>query len=334
MNKKPFIVAVVGPTASGKSDAAIDLCRALNGEAVSMDAMQVYRGMRVGTARIQPWQWRGVPHHALSYVPPDEPYSVAEYTRDSLPIINDILARGKLPVLVGGTGLYLSAIRYPMQFARTEADSVLRAQLESMDSQSLHNRLLDLDPATARRLPLGDRRRMIRAIEITLTTGTPMSMLKDSVEERFTTLTLGIDVPRELLIQRIVQRTDAMLDAGLVDEVRFLLRCGLPVSAQSMQAIGYKETAQALAEGWPRERLREAIVIRTRQYAKRQMTWFRAVEGIKWFEWEGAAERMADAVFNLIDTHRTVITPESYIDSTGDRMGVRAHYRREMIKEV
>jgi tRNA dimethylallyltransferase len=289
---KPKIVAVVGPTASGKSDAAIELCLALDGEAVSMDAMQVYQGMRVGTARLDPSRWRGVPHHALAYVPPDTPYSVAEYARDTLITIDGILSRGKLPVLVGGTGLYLSAVRRPMRFAETAADPKFREELERLDNESLRARLMELDPPTAARLPIGDRRRMVRAVEIAAATGTPMSAWRDSEEDRFDTLVMGIDTPRSVLLERIHRRTRSMLDAGLVGEVGFLLRHGLSPDAQSMQAIGYKETALALAGRWPRDRLQEAIEVRTRQYAKRQMTWFRKVEGIRWLGWEGAAEGM------------------------------------------
>ncbi|MDR1263709.1 MAG: tRNA (adenosine(37)-N6)-dimethylallyltransferase MiaA, partial [Oscillospiraceae bacterium] len=293
---KPKVAAIVGPTASGKSEVAIELCRVLNGEAVSMDAMQVYQGMRVGTARLEPGEWRGIPHHALAYVPPDSPYSVAEYARDALIILEDILSRGKLPVLVGGTGLYLSAVRRPMRFAGTPSDHIFREELERLDNESLRLKLTRADPVTAARLPVGDRRRMIRALEIARAAGAPMSALRDDTEDRFDMLVMGIDVPRAALLERIRARTQSMLDAGLVDEVGFLLRCGLSAGAQSMQAIGYKETAQAIYEQWPREKLLEAIEVRTRQYAKRQMTWFRRVEGIRWFDGEAAADEMIESV--------------------------------------
>jgi tRNA dimethylallyltransferase len=292
---KAKVAAIVGPTASGKSEAAIKLCRALDGEAVSMDAMQIYQGMRVGTARLEPCEWRGIPHHALAYVPPDSPYSVAEYARDTLIVLEDILSRGKLPVLVGGTGLYLSAVRRPMRFAGTSADHVFREELGRLDSVSLRLKLTQTDPATAARLPIGDRRRMIRALEIARAAGMPMSALRDDTEDRFDMLVMGIDVPRAALLGRIRARTRSMLDAGLVDEVGFLLRCGLSADAQSMQAIGYKETAHAIYEQWPTEKLLEAIEIRTRQYAKRQMTWFRRVEGIRWFNGETAADGMIES---------------------------------------
>jgi tRNA dimethylallyltransferase len=264
----------------------------MNGEAVSMDAMQVYQGMRVGTARLDPPRWQGIPHHALAYVPPDMPYSVAEYARDTLAVIDGILSRGGLPVLVGGTGLYLSAIRRPMRFAETAADPIFREELERLDNDELRGRLASVDPLTAARLPIGDRRRAIRAIEISAATGAPMSSWRDTAEDRFDMLIMGIEVPREVLLKRIRLRARSMLDAGLIDEVKFLLRCGLPPDAQSMQAIGYKETARAIAEGWTRDKLAEAIEIRTRQYAKRQATWFRRVEGIRWFDDEDASGSM------------------------------------------
>ncbi|GHU69027.1 tRNA dimethylallyltransferase [Clostridia bacterium] len=296
---KPRVTAIVGPTASGKSDAAIQFCRAMNGEVVSMDAMQVYQGMRVGTARLEPDEWQGITHHALAYVPPDTAYSVAEYARDTLVIIDEILSRGKLPVLVGGTGLYLSAVRRPMRFAETSADYAFREELERLDNETIRVRLSSVDPQTAARLPVGDRRRMIRALEIAETTGVPMSAWRDEPEERFDMLVMGIDVPRDVLLKRIHLRTKSMLDAGLIDEVIFLLKHGLPPDAQSMQAIGYKETVRALAGHWPRETLLDAIEIRTRQYAKRQMTWLRRVDGILWFGGEEVAREMVEAACGL-----------------------------------
>ena len=281
---KPPLVAVVGPTATGKTDAGAAICLALGGEVVSMDAMQVYQGMRIGTARVKQEEARGIPHHMTACVPPDEPWSVAQYADDALAAIRGIRERGKLPVLVGGTGLYLEAIRRPMSFASSAADTRLRAELESLSGEELRERLRAVDPPTAARLPLGDRRRMIRAIEIAELTGKPMSSQADEPEERFSLCAMGLTMPRDILVRRIHERTERMFAGGLAEEVAALLRCGLPPDAQSMQAIGYKETVHMLRGEITRREAIESVAVATRQYAKRQMTWFRRTPGIRWFD--------------------------------------------------
>jgi len=281
---KPFVVAVVGPTTAGKSEAAVALCRILGGEAVSIDAMQVYQGMRIGTARMSADEMKNVPHHMIAVAPPDEPWSVADYCRHALPVIEDILSRRALPVLVGGTGLYLEALRRPLTFASAAPDERLRAELGALSSAELREKLAAVDPAAASRLPHGDRRRMIRALEIRHTTGQAMSNRADESDERFDLCTLGLIMPRELLVERIKTRTERMFVDGLAGEVAFLLEMGVDAGAQSMQAIGYKETARMLRGEITNSEAIEAVFVATRQYAKRQMTWFRKTPGILWFD--------------------------------------------------
>ena len=278
----PKVLAIVGPTASGKTGAAVSLCNAIDGEVVSIDSMQIYQGMKIGTARIKPDEAQGVPHHMIAVAAPDVPYSVAEYANAAITIINDILHRGKVPVLAGGTGLYLEGIRRERSYSHVPGDHLFRAPLENLSDEQLYEKLLSLDSIAASRIHPANRRRVIRAIEIITMTGKPP--LTDTVEPRFDILTLGIKIPKETLDERISKRVHAMLAEGLVDEVRFLLRHGVNPAAQSMQAIGYKEICKYLAGECSYEEAVERTIIGTRQYAKRQMTWFKRTERIRWFE--------------------------------------------------
>jgi len=281
---KPLLIAVVGATATGKTDAAIALCKRLGGEAISMDAMQIYQGLSIGTARPEPEALGVVPHHMIAAVPPDEKFSVAAYAQRVLPLIEELRARGKQPVLVGGTGLYLDAIQWPLRFASAPEDAALRERLMGEEAEALHGRLRSLDPRSAERLPVGDKRRVVRALEIVLNTGTPMSEAQDERQGRFDLLLLGLTLPREALYARINRRVEAMFENGLEAEVAFLLRYGLSPQAQSMQAIGYKETVRFLQGQYSRQEAVEAIQLGTRRYAKRQGTWLRKYEGIRWFD--------------------------------------------------
>ena len=278
----PKLIAIAGPTASGKTGAAVALCRAIGGEVVSMDSMQIYQGMSIGTARVTPDEARGVPHHMTAIAPPDETYSVAEYAAAAVPVINDILRCGKVPVLAGGTGLYLEGVRRNRSYSQMLRDPSFTTSLGGMSDESLHDMLRSLDAPTAARLRPGDRRRVIRAIEVIKGTGGPP--IADDGEPRFDILTIGLTIPRDVLCERIRQRVQYMLDSGLADEVRFLLKHGLMPSAQSMQAIGYKEMIRHLYGECTLEEAAERIIIGTRQYAKRQMTWFRRTENIMWME--------------------------------------------------
>lgn len=249
-----------------------------------MDAMQIYQGLSIGTARPEPEALRAVPHHMIAAVPPDEKFSVAAYAQQVLPLIGALHAQGRQPVLVGGTGLYLDAIQWPMRFADAAEDTALRDALMLEEAGALRERLRSLDPRTAERLPVGDKRRIVRALEIVLTTGTPMSEAQDARAARFDLLLLGLTLPRATLYERINRRVEAMFENGLAEEVDFLLRCGLSPEVQSMQAIGYKETVRFLRGECSRREAVEAIQQGTRRYAKRQGTWFRKYEDIRWFD--------------------------------------------------
>ena len=302
---KPLLVCIAGPTACGKTSAAVAVCKALGGEVVSMDSMQIYRGMDVGTAKPTAAERGGIAHHMIDILPPTAAYSVSEYQRDALRVADEILARGKLPVFAGGTGLYLQAIRHPMRFAQTDGNeeirSRLRAQAETEAGRAeLWRRLCAEDPKSAAHLHPNDVRRVVRALEVLEQTGRPMGDADDwEAPPEYDFLTLGIRWPRETLRRRIEVRVEEMARQGLVQEVRALLKAGVPREAQAMQAIGYKEICEALAGECTMEKALALVNIHTRQYAKRQMTWLARDGEICWLD--------ADAFESAESLHREMI---------------------------
>lgn len=243
---KPFVAAVVGPTGVGKTETALKVAKALDGEIVSMDSMQIYRRMDIGTAKPTQEEQKRLPHHMLDLCEPEEPFSVSEYVPLAETAIREISSRGKLPILVGGTGLYLKAIMHGMSLGSADKDEVLRARLNEEallpnGKQILHERLARLDPEAAARLHENDLRRVIRAIEICETTGKTTSAQCTENHSPFDVLPMTIQWPREELYKRIELRVDQMIASGLLEEVKSLLASGIPSDAQSMQAIGYKE---------------------------------------------------------------------------------------------
>lgn len=292
MNKQlPLVVAIAGPTATGKSDAAVSLCQALGGEVISMDSMQVYRGFTIGTAKPSLREMGGIPHHLMSMIPPDASYSVAEYQRDAQRVMDDLLSQRKLPVFVGGTGLYLQAVSHPLSFTGAGGTDTIRTQLQQEAEQPggpqrLHMRLAVVDPLSAQRLHANNTRRIIRALEVYMVTGVPMSeqIHEWEAEPEQDWLIFAIDGPREMLYDRINRRVDKMISAGLVDEVQGLLQAGVPKDAQAMQAIGYKEVVASLAGESTLAEAIEAIKMNTRRYAKRQLTWLRRDKRIRWLD--------------------------------------------------
>ena len=288
--EKQTVLAVVGATASGKSALAMELASRLNGEIVCMDSMQIYRRMDVGTAKPTADERRAVPHHMLDVVEPTQSYTVATYADEAKPILMDILQRGKLPILTGGTGLYLRALTHGMTLGGAGCNEALRDRyrdiaLESGGKERLHDMLARLDPATAARLHPNDLRRVIRALEICELTGAPMSeQAREEPEQPFRVLPIGLAWQREALYERIERRVDAMLQNGLLGEVEALLASGVPAQAQSMQGIGYKELTPVLKGEEPLEDAVWLVKRNTRRYAKRQGTFFRAEPTIEWLD--------------------------------------------------
>jgi len=291
---KPKILAIVGPTGSGKTDTAIWLCQQLHGEIVSMDSMQIYRSMDIGTAKPSKEQMTLVKHHLIDVVDPDELFTVSDYRKMAFAAIDDILSRNKLPILVGGTGLYLNAVSYEMRLGERGADSRVRDELHQIAKQPngehiLHQRLAAVDPVSAAKLHENDIRRVIRALEVYESSGHPISERIDETKEEgpYKILVYGLTLPRQEMYDRINRRVDDMISAGLVDEVRSLLLKGIEPREEggAMQAIGYKEIVSALRNEISLERAIDLIKQGSRRYAKRQWTWFRRDERTVWFDW-------------------------------------------------
>ena len=294
---KPKLLFVVGPTASGKTDAAIELALRCGGEIVSADSVAIYRGMDIGSAKPSIEEMRGVPHHLLSFADPAVPYSVSEYKRDALRCIADILARGRQPIVCGGTGLYVNALLFPLDFGSAPADASVREKwnrfLAEKGPAALHAELKKVDPVSAAEIHENNTRRVVRALEIYECSGVPKSAQRapDAPPDLpYEPVLAGLTRPRPSLYARCDARVDAMLRAGLVEEVRALRIGGLSDGTQSMQAIGYKEIAAYLRGETTLEEARENMQRNTRHLAKRQLTWFRALDKIRWFDLESYAD--------------------------------------------
>ena len=290
----PRVICVVGPTACGKTTLGVLLAKKFHGEVVSVDSMQIYRGMTIGTAAPTAAEMDGVPHHMIAVAEPDEQWSAAKYTEMALPIIDDILARGKLPVLVGGTGLWLDALVKGHGFAGGHAGGEVRRQLqERLARQGIEPLLEELgkaDPEAAERLHPSDEKRILRALEVWLETGKTITAHNEETKKlppRYDAVWIGLRFEqREDMRALIDRRVDKMVEAGLLEEVRSLLAAGLPRESTALQAIGYKEFLGVLDGTVTVEQALEEVKLRSRQYAKRQLTWLRRNEAIHWIEWK------------------------------------------------
>ena len=290
----PKVLVICGPTASGKTALAVALAKAHNGEVVSADSMQIYRTMDIGTAKPTAEEMEDVPHHMLDVADPEEDFSVARYVEMAAACVDDILARGKLPIIAGGTGLYIDSLLSGRTFAAFSPDSPLRKRLErryvTQGGSALLAELKQIDPQSAARLHPNDGKRIIRALEVYYSTGTTITQhnaATQAIPPRYEAATIGLAFrERQDMWDRISRRVDQMMDQGLVREVRSLLDRGVPLSCTAMQAIGYKEMAAALLNGGSVEAAAEEIKLRSRQYAKRQLTWFRRNPGCRWLLWE------------------------------------------------
>ena len=296
------VLAVVGPTAAGKSEIAIEAAAGLGAEIVSVDSTMVYRGMDIGTDKPAPGALARVPHHMVDVVDPSHTMTVAEFQRMAREAIAGILARGRTPLLVGGSGLYFRAVVDALEFPGTEPGVRARLELEAEDAgaEALFARLTSLDPDAAARMEPSNVRRTVRALEVIELTGRPFSSFRTAWDEPRSIYRLtaaGLTHPRSELDRRIDARVDAQIERGLVDEVRRLLDEGVRASLTSVQALGY---AQVLAHLDGLVSLDEAVAEtkrRTRRYARRQLSWFRADPRVEWFESdpEGLLRRLSDA---------------------------------------
>ena len=283
------IICIAGPTASGKTALAATLAKELNGEVVSCDSMQVYRRMDIGTAKPTLEEMQGIPHHMIDVAEPWEDFSVSRYCEMAAPIVDDIISRGKIAVIAGGTGLYMDALIRGNAFAPFPATGVrerLEAQADAEGMEAMLSRLRTVDPDAARRLHLSDRKRILRALEVYLETGetiTEHNRKTQAAPPRYSPLWLGLDFARRgELYRRIDLRVGLMLEQGLVEEIRGLLADGIPERATAMQAIGYKEFVDALDGRCTIEEAADLVRQSSRRYAKRQLTWFRRNKAIHW----------------------------------------------------
>ena len=284
---KPILHIIAGPTACGKTAAAINLAHKIDAEIVSVDSMQIYKGMDIGTAKPTAEEMQGIPHHMLDVVAPDEYFSVADYTRLAAAAIEDIISRGKTPILAGGTGFYINAVLYGAEFTEAEEgqhekDNQLRqfytAAAKEKGSQYIHEKLQAVDPASAEAIHPNNIKRVARALAFCEATGSLFSVhnaIQKQKFPRYEAIVQLIDIPRETLYNRINARVVTMWDAGLPEEVAGLLAKGYAPNLASMQGIGYKETIPYLRGSQTKEEAIAQIQQATRNYAKRQDTWFR-----------------------------------------------------------
>ena len=285
MSKRALVV-ILGPTAVGKTAYAAHVATALGGEVVGADSRQIYAGMDIGTAKPTPAERAAVPHHLLDVVTPDCTLTLAEYQRMAYATIDDIHARGRLPLLVGGTGQYISAVIEGWGVPAVPPQPALRAELEAFAAQhgprALHARLAAVDPVAAGRIDHRNVRRVVRALEVVSVTGEPISKLQEKQPPPYTVLLVGLTLPREALYARVDARVEAMMEAGLLDEVRALARYGW--EAPALSALGYAQLGAHLRGECTLAEAVEAVRRETRAFVRRQYTWFRAMRGVRWFD--------------------------------------------------
>lgn len=288
LNKERCVV-IVGPTAVGKTKLGIEMAKALNGEIINGDAMQVYRDLDIGTAKVTEEEAEGIPHHLLDFLDPRESYTVADFQKEARPLIHALNEKGKLPILVGGTGLYVKAVLFDYQFNEVSEDSELREGLQKRADEEgpdvLYKELLEIDPGARERIHPNNVQRVIRAIEIYHKTGQSMSDQLPNAEPRllYDPIIIGLTLNRAVLYERINRRVDLMIKEGLIEEARGLYDRGIR-GTQAVMAIGYKELYGAFEGTYSIEEAIDLIKRNSRRFAKRQLTWFRHQMSMDWFD--------------------------------------------------
>ncbi|MDQ0199890.1 tRNA (adenosine(37)-N6)-dimethylallyltransferase MiaA [Neobacillus ginsengisoli] len=289
MDSKQKVLVIIGPTAVGKTKLSIDLAKRYNGEIISGDSMQIYRKMDIGTAKIKESEMEGIPHHLIDIKEPDESFSVAEFQHLVRTKISEISGKGKLPIIAGGTGLYIQSVIFDYQFSDAPADeafrSLLEAKVKEIGNDALYQELKEIDPESALQVHPNNVRRVIRALEIYHCSGKTMSEYQkvQQPDLLYQTALVGLTMDREKLYERINYRVDLMLEEGLVEEVKELYLQGLR-DCQSIQAIGYKEIYEFLDGKVTMNEAVENLKQNSRRYAKRQLTWFRNKMDVEWFD--------------------------------------------------
>ena len=276
------VLVICGATASGKTSLSVACAKALDTEIISADSLLVYKGLNIGTAKPTIEERNGIPHHLIDVISPSESFSVSDYEDMALPIVEDLLAKGKTPIICGGTGFYINSLLYKSQFGNVGANKEIRAKYEKiaeeLGKEYVYAILKEKDPKSAEKLHYNDIKRVIRALEIYDITGKPKSEQNDEYTPRFDFVTVSIDYEREILYNRIDLRVEEMFRQGLMEEVRGLIRSGITEEMQCMQGIGYKEVVEGLRVGLSEEEIKETIKKNTRNYAKRQITFFKRIQ--------------------------------------------------------
>lgn len=321
--KQPLLV-LIGPTAVGKTRTSLDIAKAWNAEIISGDSMQVYRTMDIGTAKLPFEEREGVPHHLIDICDPEYPYSVADFQTNAKACIEDIASRGKLPFIVGGTGLYIESVCYNYQFADNGSDEAFRDEqmryAEQYGVEALHKRLAEIDPPAALRLHPNDTRRVIRALEVYHLTGQTFTEQQagQTKESPYELCIIGLTMDREELYRRINERVDVMIEQGLVAEVERLLSRNLPPNTVSMQGLGYKEIAMYLQGECSLESAIELLKRDTRRFAKRQLSWFRHMSDIHWIDMRGNFNNNLKSIYDIIEgkfqVHLEYTSNQSFLD--------------------
>ncbi len=291
MKEKDNLVVLLGPTAVGKTSISIELAKKINGEIISADSMQIYKYMDIGTAKITKDEMDDIPHYMIDIIYPDEEFTVADFKKRASEYIRQINDRNNIPMIVGGTGLYINSIVYELKFARVKPNEKFRNKWNNIadkyGNQYIYEELKNVDPLSAKRINVNDRKRIIRALEILHETGKPMSYYNKNFRketEEYNLVMIGFTMDRAKLYSRINKRVDNMLEQGLIEEVKMLMDMGYTKDLVSMQGIGYKEVIDYLEGNIELNQMIEILKRNTRRFAKRQLTWFRRDNRIKWID--------------------------------------------------
>ena len=301
---KPKVIVICGPTASGKTSLSISLAKKINGEIVSCDSMQIYKEMDIGSAKPTVEEMQEIKHYLVDFVSPEKRYSVSEYKEDASKAIEEIINKGKTPIIVGGTGLYLNSLIYNIQYNEMEVDLNYRRELEKEAEEYglevLYNRAKEIDPEAMEKVSANDKKRITRVLEIYNATGRNKTELekKSRKEVPYNYLNFGINMERSILYDRINKRVDIMLEQGLIEEVKNLINkySNMPTA---MQGLGYKEVKEFLDGNISKEEMIEKIKMETRRYAKRQITWFKRIENIIWLDGLNKTEENVNSIIEV-----------------------------------
>ena len=308
MNK---IIVIVGPTAVGKTYISVELAKKLNTEIISADSMQIYKGMNIGTAKITEEEKQGIIHHMIDIISPDEEYSVSEFKYDAEKIIDRLLSENRIPIIVGGSGLYVNSLIYDLDFGNTKSNKKLREYYtyyyKEHGEDALYDKLLKIDPVAAEKIHKNNIKRIIRALEVYDITGVKFSELNTDIRKKsnkYDCILIGLSMERKVLYERINQRVDEMLSNGLVDEVSSLIKKGYGKNLVSMRGIGYKEIIEYLEGNTDYEEAVNTLKQNTRRFAKRQYTWFLKDENVKWFSVDNPSEidKTLDSIIEYLST--------------------------------